>query len=311
VDARTLSLDEWLGYLRLPEQRRPLALENYRFPTAKLREEFIEGIGDRPDSDIRLLLRNFLLEGGSLGIDQGRMESFTRNLSTREELDKLYEENEYYRRLINRKRHTWEGMTWIIDLIPNFPTAAIEAIEAYNLAHYFLLPDGRCHGLEDAIDIIRAKYLEAITADNLADTVAPRDFEFLVAAYYIACRYNVRVTPQTRDGGHDIVAVKEARGSMERLLVECKCGRTVIGAPVVRQLLGALVRPQATRGVLVTTSRFSADAIVEAKSTARIDLVDHAELCKRFNELWGPNWPTRISSTVVSTKASLGKKQPQ
>jgi restriction system protein len=309
VDARKLSLEDWLVYLRLPEQRRPEAFEDYRFPTAQHRDAFIAGIHDRPDADIRLLLRNFLLAGGSLGVDRWRLSDIIRDISTKEEFEKLLEENEYYRRLINRKRHTWEGMTWIIDLIPNFPTAAIQAIRAYDLAHYFLLPDGRCDGLADAIDIIRAKYLEAITAENLADTIAPRDFEFLVAAYYIASKYDVRVTPQTRDGGHDIVATKESRASTERLLVECKCGRAVIGVKVARDFLGALYLPHATRGVLVTTSRFSPAAVEFAKSTARVDLVDHAELCRRFNETFGPKWPARVTSIIVSAQAKLGKKQ--
>lgn len=309
IDAQKLSLEDWPAYLRLPERRQPEGFEGYRFPTKQHRESFIAGIRARPDSDIRLLLRNFLLEGGSLGIDEGRIDDFTRNISTKEELDKLYEENEYFRRLMHQKRHTWEGITWIIDLIPNFPTAAIEAIEAYNLAHYFLLPDGRCDGLADAIDVIRAKYLEAITEANLADAITPRDFEFLVAAYYVATQHQVRVTPQTRDGGHDIVATKESRASTERLLVECKCGRAVVGVQVARQLLGALYLPNATRGVLVTTSRFSPDAIEFAKGTARIDLVDQAELSRRFNVTFGPNWPTRISGMIISAKATLAKNQ--
>jgi restriction system protein len=309
VDAQELSLEDWLAYLRLPEERRPEAFEGYRFPTAQHRDAFIAGIHDRPDSDIRLLLRDFLLVGGSLGIDEGRLSDFTRNVSTKEEFEKLFEENEYFRRLMNRKRHTWEGMTWIIDLIPDFPTAAIQAIRAYDLAHYFLLPDGRCDGLADAVDIIRAKYLEVITPENLADTIAPRDFEFLVAAFYIASKYDVRVTPQTRDGGCDIVATKESRASTERLLVECKCGRSVIGVKVARDFLGALYLPHATRGVLVTTSRFSPAAVEFAKGTARIDLVDHTELCRRFNDTFGPRWPARISGIIVSAQAKLGKKQ--
>jgi hypothetical protein len=102
---------------------------------------------------------------------------------------------------------------------------AIDAIEAYNLAHYYLLPDGRCDGLSDAVAVIRAKYIEAITEDNLANTLDARDFEFLVAALYLMSGYKVEVTQQTRDGGHDVLATKEERGSIERILVECKCTR--------------------------------------------------------------------------------------
>jgi restriction system protein len=119
--------------------------------------------------------------------------------TSREEFKTLHETSEYVRRLINRKLQTWEGMTWMIDLLPNHPATAIAAIEAYHLAHYDQLPDGRHHGLSDAVAVIRAKYIEAVTEDNLADTVGPRDYEFLVAALYLMSDYKVQVTRQTRE----------------------------------------------------------------------------------------------------------------
>src|SRR2546426_128767 len=81
-----LSLEDWLTYLRLPERRRPEAFEGYRFLTAQHRDAFVAGIHSCPDSDIRLLLRNFLLVGGSLGIDDERLSGFMRSVSTKEGL---------------------------------------------------------------------------------------------------------------------------------------------------------------------------------------------------------------------------------
>src|SRR5262249_39598166 len=43
----------------------------------------------------------------------------------------------------------WEGVTWILDLLPNNPRAAIHTLEAYFEAHGLLLPDGRINGLFD------------------------------------------------------------------------------------------------------------------------------------------------------------------
>jgi restriction system protein len=169
VDVESQSLDEWLSNLALPEKKRTPLFAGFRFPTNRHREEYIASIKDRTDNEIRFLLRHFLLEGGSLGIDQGRHMDYISRANFRE----LLESSEYVRRLINRKLQTWEGMTWIIDLLPHHPATAIAAIEAYNIAHYYLLPDGRCDGLSDAVAVIRAKYIEAITEDNLAETVGP------------------------------------------------------------------------------------------------------------------------------------------
>jgi hypothetical protein len=41
VDVRKLSLEDWLAYLRRPEERRPEAFEDYRFPTAQHRDAFV------------------------------------------------------------------------------------------------------------------------------------------------------------------------------------------------------------------------------------------------------------------------------
>jgi restriction system protein len=236
--------------------------------------------------------------GGNLGADGERMlhyfglPNFT----------KLFEEKEYVRRLINQTRHTWEGMSWIIDLLPRYPAQAIEAISAYDLAHFFILPDGRVHGLADAVDIIRAKYLEAITEENLASTVSPIDFEYLVAAYYSYVGYNVRVTRQTRDGGHDIIASRESNSGTERLLVECKCSTVPIPVTTIRQLGGVLAEFTATGGVLVTTSRFTVPGYQYAKRTARIQLIDHGELCRRLNSAFGPSWTLDVARIVRQGK---------
>jgi restriction system protein len=303
MNIESQSLEEWLTNLALPEKKRTPLFAGFRFPTDRNRDEYIASIKNRSDKDIRFLLRHFLLEGGSLGIDQGRMESY----SSRKDFQSLYESSEYIRRLMNQRLETWEGMTWILDLLPHHPATAIAAIEAYNLAHYYLLPDGRCHGLSDAVAVIRAKYIEPITEDNLAETVEPRDFEFLVAALYLMSDYKVEVTRQTRDGGHDIIATKDERGFIERILVECKCTRSPVPVAVARSLVGTLDEFHATRGVLVTTSAFTAPTVAFAKKLARIELIDHPELCRRFNAVLGPSWTSRVSAIVTEVKARLGR----
>jgi restriction system protein len=75
--------------------------------------------------------------------------------------------------------------------------------------------------------------------------------------------YEVQLTPETRDGGFDLSAVRKSETNV-RLLIECK--RYVpphkVGRPVVQQVYGVLTERQteATKAIVATTSTFTADA---------------------------------------------------
>src|SRR5262249_14830931 len=127
-EVQSLSLDEWLSYLALPERRRPRFLPNYRFPSNRHFEEYVSTIHERSDRDVKMLLRNFLITGGGLGVDRERLSHYAQ----RPDLFDLMKDQEYVRRLMNSKAHTWEGMTWILDLLPEHPATALAAIEAYD-----------------------------------------------------------------------------------------------------------------------------------------------------------------------------------
>lgn len=307
VIAGTLSLAEWLNYAEMDEFDRPIRIDCSHFPTDRHLKEYLLSIDDRSDSQIKSLLRSFLPMGGMFGGDHRRLEAYF--ALGEEDAHRLYDDYEYVRRLLDgtagNKRHVWEGLSWVIDLLPHFPTQAIAAIEAYDLSHYFILPDGRASGLSDCTAIIRAKYLEAVTDKNLAETLTPREFEFLVASTYIADGYRVHVTQQTRDGGHDIIASKDLPNLTERVLIECKRMRAPVPIEKVRALMGILGTYKASRGVLVSTSKFTKPTIEFAKGTARINLIDHNELCRRLNTIHGSEWPSRISQIIVSARAKI------
>lgn len=176
-----LSLEEWLGYLDLDERKRPQDLVSYCFPSDRHFAEYVSTIHQRSDREVKQLLRNFLIIGGGLGVDGDRLQHY----ASLPDFSEIIQDQEYVRRLFNMKTHTWEGMTWILDLLPSHPSTAIAAIEAYDLAHYFLLPDGRVAGLNDAAALIRAKYLDAVSPENLVDSLSSREFEFLTAALFL------------------------------------------------------------------------------------------------------------------------------
>jgi hypothetical protein len=100
-----------------------------------------------------------------------------------------------------------------------------------------------------------AKHPEELT------TLDRRVFEELVAELFDGFGFNVELTKRTRDGGRDVIAVKDAEAAV-RYLVECKRpdpGRK-LGVGVVRTLYGVLKHEQATKGILATTAFFSKDA---------------------------------------------------
>lgn len=92
-------------------------------------------------------------------------------------------------------------------------------------------------------------------------SMTPREFEEFVADLLAGLGYEVSLTRRTRDGGYDIAAV-EHRILKCMYLVECKrysVGNKV-GVSAVRELHGVVSAKKATKGVIVTTSSFSAPA---------------------------------------------------
>jgi restriction system protein len=91
--------------------------------------------------------------------------------------------------------------------------------------------------------------------------LSPRHFEELVTEIWRRFGYGVELTSQTRDGGRDIIAVKEAEANV-RFLIECKRyeRRREVGVQMVRSLYGVKVDECATKAILATTSSFSSAA---------------------------------------------------
>lgn len=103
--------------------------------------------------------------------------------------------------------------------------------------------------------------------------LSPRQFEELVAAIFRNNGFSVELTPQTRDGGVDIIAVQHSALTGDSVhLIECKRYNPTnkVGIGVVQRLLGTVAQRRATKGVVVTTSSFTQDAIRVAEETRHI-----------------------------------------
>ncbi len=114
-----------------------------------------------------------------------------------------------------------------------------------------------------------------------------REFEELVAEVFSRQGYNVKLTPQTRDGGYDIIATKNENGLPFMIIIECKHYRREhkISVDLVRKLYGVQTAIKANKSILVTTSLFTADARREAeKENQLISLIDINDLLRMIEE---------------------------
>ncbi len=111
--------------------------------------------------------------------------------------------------------------------------------------------------------------------------LSAREFETLVAELFRQEGFATELTPETRDGGCDVIATKNILGVPFMLLIECKkySIKNPVGVSLVRSLLGVQEDKKANKAVLVTTSRFTKSAREFAKRQQHlISLVDIDDL---------------------------------
>ena len=120
---------------------------------------------------------------------------------------------------------------------------------------------------------------------NILNTTSRRDFEYIVAELIRRKGFNVEVTKQTRDGGKDIIAIKNISGIPIKLFIECKHPDrgNIIGIDYIRSLYGVHnSKNSPNKSILVTSSYFSRDAHKfvknETNSTWDLSLYDYEHL---------------------------------
>jgi restriction system protein len=106
-----------------------------------------------------------------------------------------------------------------------------------------------------------------------------REFEMLVGEGFRMQGYRVVETGGGgADGGVDLVLTKPGKNDSEKFLVQCKQWRAFkVGVDVVRELYGVMAARGATGGFVVTSGRFTAEAISFA-SGRNVNLVDGPKL---------------------------------
>lgn len=113
---------------------------------------------------------------------------------------------------------------------------------------------------------------------------SPAFFEQLVVDVLVAMGYGgsqedaARVVGQSGDGGIDGI-IKEDRLGLESIYVQAKRWEATVGRPTVQQFAGALHGHRARKGVMISTSNFSREAVEYANaSQITIVLIDGPQL---------------------------------
>jgi len=126
-----------------------------------------------------------------------------------------------------------------------------------------LTPDEQIHiGATRIRENLVAQLLERIKRGT------PAAFERVVIDLLVAMGYGgshedaAQVVGQSGDGGIDGI-IKEDRLGFESIYVQAKRWEGTVGRPVIQQFVGALHERKARKGVVITTSSFTKDAIHE------------------------------------------------
>lgn len=114
----------------------------------------------------------------------------------------------------------------------------------------------------------------------------PSFFENLVVDLLVAMGYGGskkdagQAIGRTRDGGIDGI-IKEDKLGLDVVFIQAKRWDGTVGRPVVQAFAGSLEGQRARKGVLITTSQFSPDAVdYVGRIEKKIVLIDGEELCQ-------------------------------
>lgn len=142
--------------------------------------------------------------------------------------------------------------------------------------------------IENAFEVI-----EKDLAKNLLEQIgnlSPGFFERLVVDVLIKMGYGGslkdagRAIGKSGDGGIDGI-IKEDKLGLDTIYIQAKRWEGTVGRPEIQKFMGALAGNRAKKGIFITTSSFSSDAVTYAASIdTKIVLIDGKQLAELMIE---------------------------
>lgn len=139
---------------------------------------------------------------------------------------------------------------------------------------------GKIHHVNEYTNLSTKDILHLIYQDSkILDEISPIQFEESVAAVFRLLGYEVELKSRARFGFLDIIVRWKQPIGEFIFLVECKrySEKNLVGIAPVQALYGILEMEKATGAFLVTTSRFTKEALEFAASVKNIQLVDRIQ----------------------------------
>jgi len=125
--------------------------------------------------------------------------------------------------------------------------------------------------------------------DKIFD-LCSRDFEIAMTEIYHKLGYDVEITPQTRDGGKDIIIRTPTNLGDFIYYVECKkyASNYPVGVGIVKNMIGTITTDKVNGGIIATTSYFSSESIKfinENKLNYQIQMHDFNKIRSLLDEI--------------------------
>ncbi|MGB5158849.1 MAG: hypothetical protein WBN77_15595 [Desulfobacterales bacterium] len=193
IETDNLSLADWLTLLNDPPKN--AVYVDYMFPSDRHRDEYLSTVDERNIAEVKQLLRRFLWLPSSFGEDTLKAEILVQKIKNKEPIKdtELHRRVKYY--IASRgKLPIWDGTQWVLDLLPKNPREWLQTLEAYVGIYGFPLPDGRFHGIIDAMSVIRSKFIDIPVSGKEFDSISDRQLELLIAELYDKIGYSILVT---------------------------------------------------------------------------------------------------------------------
>ena len=301
------NFEQWFQLVKNNEEVYP----RHRIPFQEWLDEYITEIESKSEEEVKELLR-YLLLPYTRGIDESNYRDYMRMEECIEEYSGIEEFNdrikdwqksiigfkqmECFRRIENGQ-DAWEGLTWILQLLPYFPYKAIKALTNYFDAEIGQMPDDRIIGVQQCIAIIEAKFIKSNEGlENYLLKLKPRQFEYLINNLYKNMGYETEITPATRDGGKDVIAKINREDGKETVYVECKLYKTSkLRLSTVRDLYGVIQKDNINRGVVFCTGYVNQSI---RESEERIQVWDLEQIILLLNAHLGSDWYKRIDVLI-------------
>ncbi|MCC7106823.1 MAG: restriction endonuclease [Chloroflexi bacterium] len=168
-------------------------------------------------------------------------------------------------------------------------------------------------------EVLESSYqqLRSQLAQEILDRVkncSPKFFEHLVVDLLVAMGYGGsrkdagQAVGQTGDAGIDGI-IKEDKLGLDVVYIQAKRWEGVVGRPVVQAFAGSLEGERARKGVLITTSHFSPDAISYVRRIEKkIVLIDGEQLAQLMIE-HGVGVNEVVSYTIKRVDADYFEEQ--